>query len=249
VPPRQGGQHLGVFTQLFRDLQRWAAATLAAYAGDHRERCIRTPRSGADRAVAMTAVERITAAARAGETALAQRDLDALATFAAASRLPWALAATEHARAVLAPTGTACEHFERALAHHEGSGRPFDRAGRSSRSASCCGARSDAPDARAHLRAALVTFEELSPSRSQRGRARSCGPPARPPASATRPRCRAHPDGGAGGPARRARTVEQGRRHPAVDLTPTVAFHLRGVFAKHGITSRGELSQLRLLTQ
>ena len=26
----------------------------------------------------------------------------------------------------------------------------------------------------------------------------------------------------------------------------TVAFHLRGVFAKHGITSRGELGQLQL---
>jgi DNA-binding CsgD family transcriptional regulator len=236
-----------VFTQLFRDLQHWAAATVSSNAGDHRAAL---PAYSAMRVPAlrrMTGIERITAAARAGETARAQRDLDELAAFATASRLPWALAATEHARAELAPVGAAVEHFERALAQHQGSRRTFDRARTQLALGELLRRAQRRTDARAHLRAALVTFEELSiePLAARaRTELRASGETARKRDPSTLVALTPME-------AQVARLVAQGLSNKDVAtqlwISPrTVAFHLRGVFAKHGITSRGELSQLRL---
>jgi DNA-binding CsgD family transcriptional regulator len=241
-----GGQHLGVFAQLFRDLQRWAVATVSSNAGDHHGAlpaysAIRVPTLRR-----MTAVERITAAARAGERVQAQRDLEELAAFAIASRLPWALAAAEHARAELAPSGAAVDHLERALAHHQGSPGTVDRARTQLALGELLRRSQRRMDARVHLRAALVTFEQLSAeplAARARTELRASGETARKRDPSTQIALTPME-------AQVARLVAQGLSNKDVAtqlwISPrTVAFHLRGVFAKHGISSRGELGQLR----
>jgi DNA-binding CsgD family transcriptional regulator len=195
----------------------------------------------------MTAIERITAAARAGETSHALRDLDELAAFAAVSQLPWAYAATEHARAELAPPGSAAAHYESALAHHQGSVRILDHARTQLALGEALRRSQRRTDARAHLRAALAIFEDLSAEplvARARTELRASGETARKRDPSTQAALTPME-------AQVAQLVARGLSNKDVAaqlwISPrTVAFHLRGVFAKHGISSRGELGQLRL---
>ncbi len=197
------------------------------------------------RVVGLAALDRIEAAHQAGDGEAARAWLTGLETTAACTRMPWALAGAAHARGLLEPAELD-RHFGDALAHHERSGRPFERSrtelayGVALRRARRRG------DARPDLRAAFGRFEALG-ARPWADRAhaelRACGQTVR--------------RRGAGGPVGQltpqevqvARFVSRGLTNADVAAQlflsrRTVDFHLRNVFTKLGITSRTELVRL-----
>ena len=242
-----GGSHLGAFADLVRDLQRWAAAAAASAAGEHPDALQQYGAMEVPALRRMTALDRITEALRAEQRELAQTHLDELAAFGHASQLPWALAAAQHGHALLADPTHAAEHFDAALRHHQDSGRVVEAARTHLAYGESLRRSGRRVEARAHLRAALATFDDVG---------------AEPLAARAREELRA-----SGETARKrdpstlvaltpmeiqvARLVAQGLSNKDVAaqlwISPrTVAFHLRGVFAKAGVTSRGALAQLTL---
>jgi DNA-binding CsgD family transcriptional regulator len=201
----------------------------------------------------MAAPDRIEAAVRAGDAATASAWVQELERFAVAAGRPWAKATVDYGHALLSDVthGTdpsdAATRFDGALAHHRESGRPYDAARTALAYGEWLRRNQHRVEARPHLRAALETFTDLG---------------AEPLVTRAAEELRA-----SGETAR--------KRDPStlVDLTPmelkvaklvsgglsnkdvaaqcwisprTVAFHLRNVFAKTGVTSRGELAQLPL---
>jgi len=198
----------------------------------------------------MAGVDRIEAAVRADQTEAARLWVDDFAGFAAATGQAWAAAVAEHGEALLADPSTAESHFLRALEFHDHdgqTGRPFNRARTQLAYGEYLRRARRRVDARAHLRAALETFEDLR-ARPWVERAaqelRSSGETARKrdetaPIDLT--------------PTERqvAQLVQRGMSNREVAgqlfVSPrTVDFHLRNVFAKTGVTSRLELAQLTL---
>jgi DNA-binding CsgD family transcriptional regulator len=196
----------------------------------------------------MTAAERIAEAVRAGDRDLAQGQLVELTAFAVASQLPWGLATARYGEALLAEPAQAAEHFAAALTHYEESGRVVDHARVQLAYGESLRRWGKRVEARAQLRSALATFEDLE---------------VEPLAARAREELRA-----SGETARKrdpstlvaltpmetqvAQLVAQGMSNKEVAaqlwISPrTVAFHLRGVFAKLGVSSRGALQQLSLV--
>ena len=167
--------------------------------------------------------------------------------FADATRRPWALATVAYGRALTAGQGDAEVLFQESLEHHDRAGRPMDAARTQLAYGEWLRRSQRRLDARQHLRDAIETFQDLR---------------------ATNLAARANQELRASGETAR-------KRDPStlVKLTPTelqiaqlvtsglsnkevaaqcwvsprtVAFHLRNVFAKAGVTSRGELAQLNL---
>jgi DNA-binding CsgD family transcriptional regulator len=191
----------------------------------------------------MAAVERIEGALRAGRSDLAAAWVEELVGFAEATAMPWALAVVEHGRALLAEGGAAEVHFERALAHHAASRRLPDRARTQLAYGEFLRRSRRRVDARAHLRAALETFEDLGAAAwAERARQelRASGETARRrDASAV---AELTPQ-----ELQVARLVRQGLSNRDVAaqlfLSPrTIDFHLRNAFAKLGVASRTELA-------
>ncbi|WP_168627062.1 LuxR family transcriptional regulator [Cryobacterium sp. BB307] len=184
-------------------------------------------------------------AIQVGDTKTATAITDDMARFAAATGHAWAAAAAGHGRALLAHSDADAEsHFEEALAHHAGSSRPFNHArtrlayGQQLRRAR------RRVDARGHLRVALAIFDGLDTG-PWSGRAaeelRASGETARRRGadSAERVALTAQE-------LQVARLVQQGLSNRDVAarlfISPrTVDFHLRNVFAKLGVSSRGAL--------
>ena len=211
--------HLGVLTDAVHDLSRWAAGVRAANDGDAFGALHQLSRFRLPALARMAAFDRLEAAVRAGEPEQARVWLDELAVFAEATRWPWAFAAVDHGRALLADPADAPALFDRALAHHDHSGRPYDRA-------------------RTHLaygellRRTQHRSDARPPPACRTRRLRGTGRRAahRPRRAGTaglgrdRPQTRpvhahpADPDGTAGRAACRARAVEQGRRRGMLDL-------------------------------
>ncbi len=238
---------LGVMTDPVHDLTHWAKGTRAAAAGDaaaalHHFDAFRVPALQR-----LAAVDRIDAAARAGGRDRADGGTVAdLRAFASASGLPSALADVAFARAVAATDAEAAsEGFERALDHYGRASRPYARARAELAYGELLRRTNRRVDARAYLRSAMATFADLD-----------AGPLL----------ARAEQELRASGETAR-------RRDPStlLDLTPmerkvaelvgsglsnkdvaaqcwvsprTVAFHLRNVFTKLGITSRTELARV-----
>ncbi len=195
----------------------------------------------------MVAIDPIDAALRSGDRDSARVELAELESFAAATGAAWAVAAAEHGRALLAADGDAERYFERALAHHARSPRRFDRARTELAFGEHLRRIRRRVDARAHLRAALETFEEVGAApwaERARQELRASGETARrrddsPPTELTPQELQV------------ARLVAEGlsNRDVAARLfvSPrTVEFHLRNVFAKAGVTSRAALAHLPL---
>jgi DNA-binding CsgD family transcriptional regulator len=170
-----------------------------------------------------------------------------LAAFATATDTPWAAAAAEHGRALLADDRGAEAHFAAALAHHARSPRRIDRARTGLAFGEHLRRARRRVDARAHLRAALEVFDDVGAApwaERARQELRASGETARrrddSPATALTPQ-----------ELQVARLVAEGlpNREVAARLfvSPrTVEFHLRNVFTKTGVTSRAELARGRL---
>jgi DNA-binding CsgD family transcriptional regulator len=176
-------------------------------------------------------------------------DLD---VFAAGSDLPWARAAAAFGQARTSEDDESdarrvIELFETALTHHGAARRPYDRARVQLAYGEFLRRHQRRVDARGHLREALETFEDLH-ARPLVERAvqelRASGETARKrdpsTALALTPM-----------ELKVAELVSQGLSNKDVAgqcwVSPrTVAFHLRNVFTKTGVTSRGELAHLDL---
>ena len=254
---------LGILTDPVHDLTQWAKGVHAGHAGDpaqavHHLGLMRLPQLRR-----MAAADRIEAAVRASDSELTAAWVNELAPFAAATGWPWAQGMLDFGRALLTEPSDAAACFESALAHHNGGargatgsrgtgtaeahtgGRPTDRARTHLAYGEWLRRSQHRVEARTHLRTALAAFTELN---------------AEPLVARASEELRA-----SGESAR--------KRDPStiLDLTPmelkvaqlvvtglsnkevaaqcwisprTVAFHLRNVFTKTGVTSRGELAQL-----
>jgi DNA-binding CsgD family transcriptional regulator len=242
-----GQQHLGVLTDAVHDLSRWAAGVRAANDGDASGALHQLSRLRLPALSRMAAIERLDAAIRAGDRERAQAWLDELAVFAETTRWPWALAAAEHGRALLADPADAPALFDSALAHHEQTGRPYDRARTHLAYGELLRRTQRRSDARPHLRAGLAIFEELGAepliSRAEQ-ELRASGETARKRDPSTLTLLTPME-------LQVAQLVARGMSNKEAAahcwISPrTVAFHLRNVFSKTGVSSRGELAQLGL---
>jgi DNA-binding CsgD family transcriptional regulator len=198
----------------------------------------------------LAAIDRLEAAVHAGQPATAMSWVEELDAFAQGTGSSWAAAAAAHGRAlVAAATGEAVaeRHFETALAHHARSPRRVDAARTELAYGEHLRRARRRVDARAHLRAALTVFDDVG-ARPWADRARQ---ELRASGETARRRDGADPAALTPQELQVARLVAQGmsNRDAAGQLfvSPrTVDFHLRNVFAKLGISSRGELAGVSL---
>jgi DNA-binding CsgD family transcriptional regulator/Tfp pilus assembly protein PilF len=237
---------LGIMADPVHDMTRWASGTRAAGAGDASGVFHQLGRMRLPVLQRLAATERIEAAVRAGEVVTAQAWTTELASFAEATGRPWALCAVAFGRALTAEAG-AETHFEQALAHGSAGGRPLDAARVQLAYGEWLRRSQRRVDARVHLRRALETFQDVRAeglaSRADQ-ELRASGETARKRDPSTLLQLT---------PTELtiAQLVSSGMSNKDVAaqcwISPrTVAFHLRNVFAKAGVTSRGELARLDL---
>ena len=195
----------------------------------------------------LSALDRLEAAARAERPERARTWAGELDTFAQQTGASSAAAAAAHGRALLAAGADADALFELALEHHARSSHRADR-GRTQLALGKFLRRSRRRvDARAHLRAALETFEDLGAAplaERTRQELRASGESARKRDPSTLTELTAQE-------LQVVRLVRQGLSNRDVAaqlfLSPrTIDFHLRNVFAKLGVASRAELTALHL---
>jgi DNA-binding CsgD family transcriptional regulator len=238
---------LGILAGPVSDVTSWAKGTRAATEGDagaafHHLAQLRLP---AVRRMAV--IDRIDAAVRAGRRDEAATWIRELASFAEGTGWPWALAAVDHGRALLAEPVQAAELFERSLAQHDAGGRPYDRARTHLAYGEFLRRSQHRVDARTHLRQALETFEDLHAeplARRAAGELRASGETARKRDPSTLTKLTPME-------LQVARLVSEGMSNKDVAarcwVSPrTVEFHLRNLFTKTAVTSRGELARLDL---
>jgi DNA-binding CsgD family transcriptional regulator len=239
---------LGILTDPVHDLTRWAKGTRAAAAGDTFGALHHLGRLRLPALTRMAAVERIDAAVRAGEPQLARQWAEELAPFADATGWPWALAAVAYGRAMTAGPAGAGDLFQLALSHQTRAGRPYDEARTHLAYGEWLRRAQRRVDARRHLRHALETFQDVR-AEALSGRAmqelRASGETARKRDPSTLVQLTPME-------LKVAQLVSSGLSNKDVAaqcwVSPrTVAFHLRNVFTKAGVTSRGELAQLELV--
>jgi DNA-binding CsgD family transcriptional regulator len=236
---------LGILAGPVRDVTRWARGTRALHDGDagaafHHLSDMRVPALRR-----MAAVDRMDAAVRAGEHQWAAKWTEEMATFAVGTEWPWALAAADHGRALLAGATHAPALFESSLAHHADSGRPYERAQTHLAYGEFLRRAQRRVDARTHLRCALDIFQDLHAEplvtrATQELRASGETARKRDPSTLTNLTPME---------LQVAQLVQQGLSNKEVAarcwISPrTVAFHLRNCFTKAGVTSRGELAQV-----
>ena len=202
---------------------------------------------GEDAIVRMVALERITAAVRSGGTELAAIWVADIGAFARATGRSWAVASANCGRALLADGDEVAEAFIAALSVTGPGLRPYDRA----RSQLAYGGHlrrsQHRSEARPQLKSALTEFEQLGAGpfiARAANELRASGETAR----------KRDPSTALALTPMELRTAQFAvqsisNRDIAAQLwiSPrTVAFHLRNVFTKTGISSRGELGRLRL---
>jgi DNA-binding CsgD family transcriptional regulator len=250
---------VGILAQPVEDLTRWAKGSKALLDGDahgalHHFRQMASASSAMQlpALMLMSAQDRIDAAVRAGDSTQARAWVEDLDAFAAGTDLPWARAAAAFGRARTSEVDVSdvrrvIELFEVALTHHAAARRPYDRARVQLAYGEFLRRHQRRVDARGHLREALETFEDLH-SRPLAERAvqelRASGETARKRDPSTALDLTPMELKVAG-------LVSQGLSNKDVAgqcwVSPrTVAFHLRNVFTKTGVTSRGELAHLDL---
>ena len=238
---------LGILTDPVHDLTRWAKGANAAGAGDHVGALHHLGRLRLPVLARMSVPERIESAVRADETLMARGWVEELAEFAEATRRPWALAAVSFGRALTADPSQAESSFQEALSQHTLAARPIDAARTELAYGEWLRRHQRRVDARQHLRRALETFQDVH-AEALAARAnqelRASGETARKRDPSTLVQLTPME-------LKIAQLVSSGLSNKDVAaqcwISPrTVAFHLRNVFAKAGVTSRGELAQLEL---
>jgi DNA-binding CsgD family transcriptional regulator len=195
----------------------------------------------------LAAAPRIVTAVQAGDRARSRAWIEEMERFATASSLPWAQAVASYGRALDAEGDQATPLFETSLQHHLSAGRPYDAACAQLAFGEHLRRAGRRVDARGHLKQALDTFRDLAAKPlADRAAAelRASGETARKRDPSTLVQLTATE-------LRIAQLVAQGLSNKEVAATcwispRTVAFHLRNVFTKTGVTSRGELAHLRL---
>ena len=237
---------LGITTDPVHDLTRWAAAVRATGQGDtaaalHHFARIRLPFMAR-----MVATQRLEAAARAGDATQARAWTDELEDFADQTAQPWARSAVAFGRA-LGEHEDVEDSFRVAVVDGEASGRPLDVARVELAYGEWLRRQQRRVDARQHLRHALDTFQDVRAaawSARAEQELRASGETARRRDPSTQLQLT---------PMERkiAQLVSSGMSNKDVAaqcwISPrTVAFHLRNIFTKAGVTSRGELAQLDL---
>jgi DNA-binding CsgD family transcriptional regulator len=238
---------LGILTDPVHDVARWARAVKAAGSGDNFGALHHYARFRLPVFARMSALEGIESAVRADEIASARGWVDELAEFAEATRRPWALATVAFGRAITADANEAESKFEEALAHHALAGRPLDAARTELAYGEWLRRNQRRVDARQHLRQALEAFQDVhaEPLAARANQElRASGETARKRDPSTLVKLTPME-------LKIAQLVSSGLSNKDVAaqcwISPrTVAFHLRNVFAKAGVTSRGELAQLEL---
>ena len=243
-----GERHqLGILAGPTSDLQRWARGTMAAHAGAALDAHHHFGQMQIPALTRMAALDRIDAAVRAGDVAQARERVEELVTFAQATRWPWALGAVDHGKALTSAGRVAADLFESSLAHYGRATRPYDLARTHLAYGEHLRRSQQRVDARFHLRRALEICEDLraEPLAARAARElRASGETARKRDVSTQLRLTPTE-------LQVAQLVIQGMSNKEVAahcwISPrTVAFHLRNVFAKTGVASRGELAQLEL---
>ena len=236
---------LGVFQGAVRDVIGWARAVQKAATRDGLGGTLlgklRHPV-----VVTMASLDGVEAAVHAGRRNSALGWLRGMEAFATHTTAPWAQASVAHAHGLLSEGHVAQERFQEALDLHRKTRRPFERARTELAYGELLRRARRRVDARAHLEAALDTFENLGTSPwAERARLelRASGQAAR---RATLDAPPAHAAGAPGGPVRRHRATHSGGRRPAVPQPPDRRVHLRNVFAKLAISSRTQLAQFPL---
>jgi DNA-binding CsgD family transcriptional regulator len=241
------GRHLGVMDGFVADLLRWAKATHATHAGDHPQALHHFTKMHDGVVTRLAAAPRILAAVQASDTAQAQVWTEEMERFATASALPWAQAVACYGRALLADPADAVVLFEASLRHHKSAQRPYDAACAQLTFGERLRRAGRRVEARQHLKRAFDTFRDLAaePLAEQAATAlRASGETARKRDPSTLVQLTPTE-------LRIAQLVSQGMSNKEVAevcwISPrTVAFHLRNVFTKTGVTSRGELAHLGL---
>ncbi|WP_107772755.1 helix-turn-helix transcriptional regulator [Nocardioides sediminis] len=238
---------LGITADPVHDLTRWAMGVRAAGAGDTAGALHHLSRVRLPVIARLAAPERIEAAVRAGETGTAREWTEELAAFAGATRRPWAVATVAFGRALTARDEESEPLFREATSDPEHVGRPLDVARSELAYGDWLRRSQRRVDARQHLRRALETFRDVRAealvSRAEQ-ELRASGETARKRDPSTLVQLTPTE-------LKIAQLVSSGMSNKDVAaqcwISPrTVAFHLRNVFAKAGVTSRGELARLDL---
>ncbi|HEV8650902.1 MAG TPA: AAA family ATPase [Actinomycetes bacterium] len=238
---------LGVFQGAVNDVVGWARAVQKAATARPASAGTLLGDLSHPVVVTMAALDGVEAAVHAGRRNSALEWLGALEASATHTAAPWAQARTAHARGLLSDGHVAEGRFEEALDHHQRARRPFERARVELAYGELLRRARRRVDARAHLQAALDTFEGLGAAPwAERARLEL-----RASGQATRRRDPSTLRQLTPQELQVARFVARGlpTREVAAQLflSPrTVDFHLRNVFAKLGISSRTQLAQFRL---
>ena len=199
----------------------------------------------------LAAYDRLDVAVRAGHLDTAARWLSELEQFADTTDTPHARRVVAYGRALLAShedsPAAAEEFFRLALGTEPGQDRPFERARTHLAYGEFLRRYRRRVDARDQLRSALQTFQDLGAGpwvhRAEQ-ELRASGETARKRDASTSVALTAQER-------QIASFVAQGLSNREVAATlflspRTIDFHLRNVFAKTGITSRGELARINL---
>jgi DNA-binding CsgD family transcriptional regulator/tetratricopeptide (TPR) repeat protein len=238
---------LGILTDPVHDMTRWAKGAQAAGGGDSVGALHHLSRFRLPVFARMSAPERIESAVRADEIDLARGFAEELAHFAEATGRPWALATVAFGRALTAGPDDVEPSFQEALSRHALARRPLDTARTELAYGEWLRRSQRRVDARQHLRRALETFQDVR-AEALADRAnqelRASGETARKRDPSTLVKLTPME-------LKIAQLVSSGLSNKDVAaqcwISPrTVAFHLRNVFAKAGVTSRGALAQLEL---
>lgn len=236
---------LGIMTGPTRDVTRWAKGTRAASQGDaqgalHHLSGMRVPAL-----YRLAFIDRLEAAVRAGDTTQARAWVEELVPFATGTGQSWALGAVDLGRALSATEpAEAASAFEQAVGHYRKAGRPYDLARTQLAYGEFLRRANRRVDARTHLRPALETFTELGATplvERATQELRASGETARKRDPSTLLNLTPME-------LKVAQLVSTGLSNKDVAaqcwVSPrTVAFHLRNVFTKVGVSSRTELAQ------
>jgi DNA-binding CsgD family transcriptional regulator len=238
---------LGILTVPVRDLTHWAQASRFSAEGNFAAALEHLGQMRTPALQRMVVLDRITAAVRVGEMELAAAWLSDIAQFAEATRWPWAITVENHGKALLAGSDEAPDCFLAALSTTGPNCRPYDVARTNLAYGEFLRRAQRRMDARPFLRAALAQFEELGAEpfvARAANELRASGETARKRNPSTALSLTPME-------LQTALLAAQGQSNKEIAaqlwISPrTVAFHLRNVFTKTGISSRGELVRLGL---